>query len=36
MYKRRIAGVMLPKNPEEIKRIEDEMVENRNDVQLKQ
>ena len=35
MYKRRIAGVMLPKNPDELKRIEAEMVQNRNDVQLK-
>jgi len=32
MYKRRIAGVMLPKNAEELKRIEAEMAENRNDV----
>jgi len=32
LYKRRIAGVMLPKNAEEIKRIETEMIENRNDV----
>jgi hypothetical protein len=32
LYKRRIAGVMLPKNAEEIKKIETEMVENRNDV----
>ena len=32
MYKRRIAGVMLPKDPLEIKRIEAEMANNRNDI----